>query len=172
MKIFSRPPRPEVPKVSHERLYVSFVRSGIYDPELGILTPDGRDQTKLAAQVIRDEAGRDQVVVFRDHRFGIDFGPYGETANIIASILATRTYDSPCKYEPDNADIHKMSDMYLLKGVNRFVRVIKGRHLGAMLRAYPGPEVPLSDMGPAHGSVHTLRIGLDIYGDIADKRFV
>jgi len=126
----------------------------------------------MSAEVIRAEAESNEVVVFSNYRYGRDMGPYLETASIIAESLGTSVVDALFRHEPDNGDVHKMTQQYLLNGVNHFVRVVNGTFLGEMLHLYPGPEVPIGYMGPAHGSVHALRVELDIYGDIATRRFI
>lgn len=172
MKIFSRQPRPPRPLPESRLFVVYYVRSGEYDYNLPMLTPDGRDQARMAAEVIRAEAESKKVVVFADYAYGQDSGPYRETAKIIAQSLGTSTVVAPFRYTPVGGDIRKLTRFYHDDNVNHFVRVVNGTLLGKMLGDYPGPDVPIGFMGPANGSVHALRYELDIYGEIATRRFV
>lgn len=172
MKIFTRRQRPSQELARTEWFVVYFVRSGDYGWNLETLTSDGRDQVRMSAAVIRTAAESNEVVVFSNYRYGPDMEPYLETAKVIAESLGTLVVDAPFRHEPDSGDVHKIAQQYLLNGVNHFVRVVNGTLLGEMLRTYPGPEVPIGDMGPSNGSVHALRYELDKYGDIATRRFI
>ena len=161
MKILTWLQRPLKP-TCHEWLNVNYVCSGPYD----------RDKAEMAAQVIRDEAGQGNAVVFGRYRYGFGLGSDDETAEIIAQYLGTQPVDSSFKYDVNDVDIHELSRLYLFQGINRFVKLINRLSLKSLMSRYPGPEFTLGDTDPAIGSVHTLQIHLDPRGKIADKRFI
>lgn len=170
MKLFSRRQRQTRPK---NWFMAYYVRTGEYgNIPGGNLTPVGRAQAFLAAEIIRAHVGNDKVVVFSSEEM---FGPYAETTEIIADRLGVKVEEACFHQEFHDYDVSPELVRYLAQGKNRFVLVENGRFLGTLLRKYPRPPLVLDFKGPVYGSVQVMKVELtkaETDGKIAKKHFV
>ncbi len=152
------------------QIFIHYVRTGEYVfPYRGPLSGTGRSQAAHAAEIIRAHVSGFPVAVFGN----LPFATYEETAQIIATNLGVETILSDVTLAPSILNISFFREQ-MRQGVYHFVHVINGTYLGKILQEFDGPTVELEELGPAHGSVHTLCVDLDmrLSGRVVGQKFI
>ncbi len=158
---------------------IFFVRTGDYLEDLISLSSLGIEQIRASAQVICSLAtSRPLVSIEPDASVEFLYLRYLQSTRLLSHELGAPIFKAGnlsliLAMDTVNPTLRKLRSEVGHPEISQVVYVTNGTSLAHWLRTFPGPDVPMKLDGPAHGSVHELRIRYEVNtGNIVDRCFV